>query len=53
MRRLTESFQVKLENAYSELSRTLQLKNDDTYSALERLKQDIDDARSMTKRNAG
>ncbi len=45
LRRLTESFQSKLETTFSDISRTIQLKNDDTYSALERLKMDIDDNR--------
>ncbi|CDW85981.1 UNKNOWN [Stylonychia lemnae] len=43
LRRLTESFQIKLENIHSELSRQMHTKNEDCYTALERLKNEIQD----------
>ena len=41
LRRLTESFQIKIENMHSDLSRTIQSKNEDCYLGMERLKSDI------------
>lgn len=43
LRRLTESFQHKIENLYTEVIRTVQTKNDDCYAGLERLKSDINE----------
>ena len=41
LRRLTESFQIKIENLHSDIARTIQSKNEDCYLGMERLKNDI------------
>eukprot|EP00347_Sterkiella_histriomuscorum_P015749 403355827 len=50
LRRLTESFQIKLENIHNELIRQIQTKNEDCYAGLDSLKRDINDVQSQSQR---
>lgn len=42
LRRLTESFQAKIENVHAEAMRVAQQKSDDCYAGLESLKRELD-----------
>lgn len=43
LRRLTDSFQTKIENIFTDLTRTVNAKSEDNYAGMQRLKIDISD----------